>query len=302
MKVTRIFNITTIDTDARIREAWGGISEMLTAIGLVKTADTGQVDVTTVLAAVISSINAYHGYEIRTWNDGYGALYMKWEYGVAGASNRPQYRITIGTGSNGSGTITGILLNQLVFGDSATSGATYYQSVHYACRKDTMISIAFTHQLKAAFPTMIFMFDRKRDFATGVPNADGAFALYSNSGWSASCINIAPPYSATVTSKNAWTFAPGVYVATNSGMALESITMDVFPIFGSYPDACIQPVGIMTWTGESSAAVGTVFSAEVYGQTRTYLALASGNGGKNPGYNNAVTGNTSNVIAMIWED
>lgn len=300
MKVTRLFNITTIDTDARLREAWGGISEMLTALGLVKTADTGQADMTTITGPI--SISTFPAYEIRTWTDSVGTLFMKWEYGVATATNRPQYRITIGTGSNGAGTITGVIFNQLLFGDSATAGATYVQSIHYACRKDTMISIAFTHQLKAAFPTMIFMFDRKRDFVTGVPNADGAFALYSNSGWSGSCFNLAPPYAATVVSKNSWTFAPGVYNTTNSGMALEAITMDIFPIFGSYPDAVIQPVGVMTWTGESSATIGTVFSVDVYGQTRTYMAIASGTAGKNPGYNNAVTGNVSNVIAMIWED
>lgn len=114
------------DTDANFR-IWGKwISDNLTALGITKTADTGQIDWTTVTRPLAT--NTAQGYEIRKFNDaldGTYPQYFKIEYGSGGATDRPSIWLTTGTGSNGSGTLTGFGLArvQLIFW-SANNGAT----------------------------------------------------------------------------------------------------------------------------------------------------------------------------------
>jgi len=81
-------------------------SDLLTAIGLPKTADTGQIDWSTVSRP--ASQTTVVGYEIREIPTTVGTLRMKIEYG-SGSSTQQNYAwtVTFGTGSNGSGTITG---------------------------------------------------------------------------------------------------------------------------------------------------------------------------------------------------
>lgn len=83
--------------------AWGsefGVS--MTACGLVQTSDTGQINWTTVN---VPAANTAAGYEIWRFSD--SSIYLKIEYGTGSGTQLPQMWITVGTGSNGSGTLTG---------------------------------------------------------------------------------------------------------------------------------------------------------------------------------------------------
>jgi hypothetical protein len=94
-------------TDALFR-AWATVfSAGLDAIGMTKTADTGQINLATVLAP--TAISTFTGYEIRSFTDGNAnAVSFKIEYGsAAGLTNTPSIRIQFGGGSNGTGTLTG---------------------------------------------------------------------------------------------------------------------------------------------------------------------------------------------------
>ncbi len=75
---------------------WTGVT------GMVQTADTGQINLGSVTRA---ALNTAAGYQI--WRLADSTLYMKFEYGTGTATANPQMWITVGTGSNGSGTITG---------------------------------------------------------------------------------------------------------------------------------------------------------------------------------------------------
>ena len=70
------------------------------------------------------------GYEI--WRFADSTLYLKFEYGTAGTSNYPQMWVTVGTGSNGSGTITGTnqtsTRNIFTFGQVVASSVANYTS------------------------------------------------------------------------------------------------------------------------------------------------------------------------------
>lgn len=99
--------IPTNATDADFRN-WGkAISDALTAFGLTKTADTGQIDWATVLKP--ATTNAYQGYEIRKFTDSLNTtrpVFFRVEYGGGNPAAAPALKWTFGTGSDGSGVIT----------------------------------------------------------------------------------------------------------------------------------------------------------------------------------------------------
>lgn len=125
-------------TDADFR-AWGGdLSAALTTVGAIKTADTGQIDWAT--TTIPGSNNTAAGYEIRIINDSLHAtapIYLKVEYGRGSAATVPSMWVTLGTGSNGSGTLTGVFAARFQFATSSTaiaSTSTPYPT--YVCMVD----------------------------------------------------------------------------------------------------------------------------------------------------------------------
>lgn len=115
-------------TDAAFR-VWGlEFSTQLAAVGLVQTADTGQINWASVTRA---SANNSAGYEI--WRFADSSLYMKMEYGSAGANTIPQMWLTAGTGSNGSGTITGQTNTRATFLNGTAPTSTTTTSISRFC-------------------------------------------------------------------------------------------------------------------------------------------------------------------------
>lgn len=99
----------TTGTDAWFRAQGQAISDALTALGIPKTADTGQVNWATVTLPAAGATTAY---EIRRLNDAYQAsdpIFLKITYvrNVFGSASQFGLQIEVGTGSNGSGSLTG---------------------------------------------------------------------------------------------------------------------------------------------------------------------------------------------------
>lgn len=117
-------------TDAQFRE-WGkAISDSLQAVGIVKTADSGQIDWATVAAP--TSANTQMGYEIYRFNDtlqSTAPVFIKLAFGSGTSYSHPALWISVGTGSNGSGTITGeILPEQQNYANAFATAMTHYIS------------------------------------------------------------------------------------------------------------------------------------------------------------------------------
>ena len=122
---------TTNATDAQFR-AWGkAISDSLQAVGIVKTSDSGQINWATVAAP--TAANTKMGYEIYRFNDtlqSTAPVFIKLSFGSGSSSaTGPGLWISVGTGSNGSGVITGgILSEQLIYMSSGATVTTHYVS------------------------------------------------------------------------------------------------------------------------------------------------------------------------------
>lgn len=94
-----------LGTDAEFRTWASGIAAQIAAMGLVKHTDSGQINLATVARP---AINTYAGYEIYRFDDALQAtkpVYIKIEYGIAAVADRPSLAFTVGTGTNGAGTL-----------------------------------------------------------------------------------------------------------------------------------------------------------------------------------------------------
>ena len=101
------------------------LSTLLTNGGWVQTGDTGQTASASIPAQ--GGTNSSGGYQIWRMNDalqGTYPVFIKFEWGSGYTSAYPAMWITIGTGSNGSGTITGIVLARLQINSYGTSGSS----------------------------------------------------------------------------------------------------------------------------------------------------------------------------------
>lgn len=83
--------------------------EAFEACGLAQTTDTGQINLATVEAP--AAANTFMGYSIWKFNDAEASekpVFIKFEWGSgASVAERPRIGALVGTGSNGSGTLTG---------------------------------------------------------------------------------------------------------------------------------------------------------------------------------------------------
>lgn len=164
-------------TDAEFR-TWGSeLSTKLAAAGLVQTADTGQVNWVTVLRP---AANTEGGYEIWRMNDaqqGTAPVYFRIGYGTASGATQPRLQITIGTASNGTGTITGTALSTArTITVSGAPGASAYQS--YLCVTSGFFGLIWKVSANAAEVGYgSFFFARSVD-TTGTPSATGGMALW----------------------------------------------------------------------------------------------------------------------------
>jgi len=108
---TTTWTSTPANSSDALFRAWGkGLSDAIAAVGFVRTADTGQIDWTTV--AFPTAANTQQGYEVYRFNDALQTtvpLFFRVGYGSGLTNGSPSIWLTVGKGSNGTGSITSTL-------------------------------------------------------------------------------------------------------------------------------------------------------------------------------------------------
>lgn len=217
---TNTFN-TVLDhsSDAGFR-AWGselGIS--FAAVGLVQTTDTGQINWTTVLRPAISTVG---GYEIWRFSD--SSLVMKIEYGTSTTATFPLILLTVGTGSNGSGTLTGQLSTRSTFTAVAapTSTATNYTS--YICHNGSAFSFVWKRgSYNAGNSPMAFGCVGKAVDSSGTPNMTAFGVLRCGSGGQSTLQSVKlSSVAATNTDSTNYIVFPGNPSNSTTGTAIQA--------------------------------------------------------------------------------
>jgi hypothetical protein len=95
------------DSDAVYREWVQEFHNALAAIGLVQTADTGQANISALTRPGSDTFNAYEIWRFGDSLQSSAPIFIRFDYGTGGGSlSSPKVGIIVGTGSNGSGTLT----------------------------------------------------------------------------------------------------------------------------------------------------------------------------------------------------
>ena len=191
--------------DAGFR-AWGSqLSTNLATAGLVQTADTGQVNWLTVTRP---GTNTAGGYEI--WRLSNSSRYFKIEYGTAAAATSPQMWITVGSGSNGSGTLTGQLSTRNTFcvGSAPSSIVTNYPT--YICVVADALAVLWKANgfSSSAGPGAFLIVGNSTD-ADGVTDSDGFSVMRQNgTAYAMQCVRTVAT-AATYTESTFFSLVPG---------------------------------------------------------------------------------------------
>ncbi len=282
--------------DADFR-AWGSeLSGKFAAAGLVKHTDTGQINWTTVTRP---AANTAGGYEIWRFDDPLQAtapIFLKMEYGTGSAAANPQCWITVGTGSNGSGTLTGQTSTQTIwtFGLALSSTVTAYPS--YVCVAPGHVGVAWKLGAYGGAGFGFLAITRTHD-TSGAPTGTG-FVVY-----------FAQPYGNMLTSQSVRTAATAAAYATTTAYCIapgQPLASLVGSSIQAYAHFAISP---QVWTLPTLASIvlteappNTTFSVAMVGSApRTFLSIGGGSGfysaliGVGPGSAGTYG------IAMLWE-
>lgn len=157
--------IIASNSTAAMFRAWCTFIHDAFLLGFSAGSDSGQVDLTTVAAP--SSTAQSMGYKIYKTNDGLTQVFVKVEFGSSSPAAVPSIWITVGTGTNGAGTITGTVLLSRTQLCTATSDAV---TQHPCYASGTTSRICFAIFLAAATYPIWFSLERRKD--TSIADVD----------------------------------------------------------------------------------------------------------------------------------
>lgn len=281
-------------TDAEFR-AWAAeISAALSDVGMIKTSDTGQIDFSTAIRPVVS---AAAGYEIWRFNDSLQStapIFIKIEYG-SNNTTTPKIWITVGTGSDGAGVITGATVARAeLFYYSGFSPGSYPS---YVCAADGFLGVAIKIGASGTYGTGLgfFCIARSHDYS-GSPTSRG-FSVYNssvlyNNPAKSNCVRSAAPETAYAQS-TAHSIVPGQPTSSLD----DDGNPQIYPHFGICPEVYVLPV--LGTVVVNDVPSGTVFNASIVGTVaRTFISL----GCFNP-FNIVVGPGVIKTygFAMLWE-
>ena len=176
-----------LSDDADFR-AWGsGLSAQLAAIGLVKTEDTGQINWLTVSKP--SAINTFAGYEIWRFDDEFQAttpVFMKLEYGISTALDRPYLRPTVSTGTDGAGTPTGLVSTSVALRPNFTSKSLGVMLPSLCAGSPGRLNLMTHYDISNLNLYSLIFLERTKDVA-GRDTEDGVVFYRTSSGAFAGC-------------------------------------------------------------------------------------------------------------------
>lgn len=260
--------------------------------GLIKTADTGQINFATVVKPGASTAG---GYEIYRFNDSMQAtapIFFKIEYGTGGNTSIPSIWLTVGSGSNGLGTITGIAITTRItslINSTVTSTVTNY--ISNICVIDGFCGVAFKRGAASGSGYGGFLICRSVD-SSGLSNVDGV-TIYT---CATSAGTVAPAnaisYSTNLVYSGGTSYCLIGFAVTNS---LSSGAIQTYKHYTITPRMRPNPFLLTCITSEINA--NTQFTATpVAGVTHNYISLGPVFGGAAV---NGVSG--THGMCMVWE-
>lgn len=268
------------NTSNAIRD-WAQFVEdtLVTTGGWVVTSDTGQTAPASL--STPGGLNTKAGYRIYRMADTLQAtspVFMRLDYGSSpGAATTPAIWVTIGTGSSGTGTITGIVFNGGAVANGTvfcSSGNTSLANNCYGSASTSRFNIAMFIQQTSATYEFVFTLERTKD-SSGADTGDGLLMIWSDSVTGAGLLQ-ASKY---------MILAGGTQPTTEAGLNYVLSVQNPTEAFAPGDVAlgvviCIRGTAQQPGTNMMISASGDVstlgsFSITLYGATRTYQNLGT---------------------------
>lgn len=280
-------------TDAGFR-AWGSeFSSLLASVGLVKASDTGQINWTTVLKPTES--NGVAGFEIWKFNDSLSAtapIFIKIEYGNVSSIARPGLYITVGSGSDGSGVITGVVISERISCSLPSSGGfASLAKPRFFCHTEGSLLAVFHENTVNFFSGVGFFITRSCD-NTGSLTSEAAAIYPCNGSANTSAGSSIVRFSGTVLPLNAFP----VIVPNGMSSSAAGVDKQVFPHFASVPRVTMLPSILTVFINDFVAREPIVIDIG-YGP-RTFIPIIYSLG---PGVGSASMVNGITCLAFLWE-
>lgn len=270
--------------DADFRTWAQGIAAQIAAMGLVKTADTGQINLATVLRP---AANAFAGYEVYRFADALQAtapVFIKVEYGVGGSVDMPNLAVTVGTATNGAGVLTGQVGARRVLtpGTSKTAGAVLPS---YCSGSTSRLSLA-TNLDASNYPFHMSSFVERPKDGAGANQADSIMALFGCSYGTIAHQII--PFVGTIPGVSSGPSVPPI----RSGKSAGGSDVALAPHF-IWTGGKLLYASLLSYREVDIPELAT-FAVTYLGAARTYLPLGDGTNGEEAGENVL-------RVAMPWE-
>jgi hypothetical protein len=283
--------------DAGFRAWVADFITALTDVGMVQTADTGQINTGT---ATRPGTNTDGGYAIFYLNDslhGTAPIYLKFHFGTGSASaSHPRIRVLMGTATNGAGTLSGVGHTIMTASYGGGSGATGTSRLSWMCATEGFFGYAWGTGGGGTGVAMAgYLLCRKHD-ALGAPTAEAVSVLATI----ATSAGIAPAIAQARFAATAASYAVHVTACTCAIPASVTSTLvgadtQAFPFWGWSPELYPNVGWAAVMTSEN--AEGTTFDfALLDGVSRTYLNIGRQLGTPWVAVNTALYG-----LGMIWE-
>lgn len=265
-------------------QLWGqqGVSAALAVAGLVKTTDTGQINWTTVTPPVSANISA--GYEIWRLNDSLQAtapVFFKFEFGSGNPVGTPAMWVTVGTGTDGAGTITGIMISRRITTPNGTSTSTY---ASYATGDGSSFALALWAGASATL-AVSFLFERSRN-ASGAPTAEAiwwdstTYASGVQNYWAVVPYGQLDTLAGTIWGTTASPLSGPATIGGNSPGQSQTISKDIntipvmlIPLFGMNVTPWTSQLCVWCWPPDVGA--GSLVQLTVNGSSHTYRSISN---------------------------
>lgn len=274
-------------SDAEYR-AWGlAISTALAALGLTKRAETGTVGWTT--AAKPTAQAAPDNWEIWEFSDSLQAtkpVLIKIEYTCqSGFPLQPNLIVSVGTGSNGTGTLTGNVGSRMGRGLATASTAT---TTCYLAGGAGYLSVTLFGATATAGHSITFAVERTTD-NNGAHTGDGVFYWIAGSASGSTVTSGASQYVSfdTVTIPAATTSLPAILPTTTTFQLLNNV--GVSPIF-PLGDGVLNPTSCAFCYLNGDIVAGNQVAIDIYGTSHNYYAVGA--------RVNTVTPNAASTLLM----
>jgi len=238
--------------------------------GLIQTADTGQLDLSTAGPTRNATANFSYGYTVYKLPSvsGLDDIFIRINHTNNNDASPVAYlpRFTIGTATNGAGTITTNSSTELA-STTGSVGTTSGTVDHYVSVTDGDLAIAFAPIESQSGINQIYTVARLRDL-DGTKRNGYSFLRYPGIGGMAEAI-YNPLRTTILTNITSLAFVPYYWTAESTSLKVGD-DVPVFPPVILTPEAVTNLPYIISTT---DIAVGNTFAVQRFGVTRTYLRV-----------------------------